>query len=166
VPPDTVEVRLNQLAQATQNTTEALEAFRRVGLDTLMTRGNLHAFTNAAQAETIFDKHYREWTSQTLAQWVQRLPGTLRRRKMTLEDSDKTLDQSLCSCAVCFESFDFDKGYWLTLCGHRFCADCGPMAFRNWVSNHNAAQVFIDCPACRTPLCSFDTLRIRQNVED
>lgn len=62
------------------------------------------------------------------------------------------------TCSVCFEESQ-DKTWWTTVCGHPFCSTCGPIAFRNWTPNHNAGTTFVECPACRTVLSSFDVIR-------
>lgn len=157
VPPDLIETKMQQVASVFEDPASALQKMQ-LASHGLHIRGNLSAWCNPKQLESIFDEHYRVWTNQTVGQWVQKIPGVLRRRP--------SVDHAEHICDICVEPIDKDLGCWTTVCGHSYCSVCAPLAFRNWTANHHAGSTFIDCPSCRTSLSSFDTVRVKHNVPD
>lgn len=157
VPPDLIETKMHQVASAFDDPASALQKMQGA-YNSLHIRGNFSAFASDAQVIHILDEHHANWPNQSIAQWIQKVTGSLRRRP--------SVDNSESSCDICMESIDRKVGTWTTICGHSYCTVCAPIAFRNWTSNHNAATTFIDCPSCRTPLSSFDTIRVKSDIDD
>jgi hypothetical protein len=157
VPPDLIETKMHQVANAFEDPAAAL-AKMQAAYNSLHIRGNLQAWASEKQLESILDDHHREWPNQSVGQWIQKVSGALRRRP--------SIDNAESTCDICVEPIDRKMGVWTTVCGHSYCSVCAPLAFRNWTSNHNAATTFIDCPSCRTSLSSFDTVRIKDGIPD
>lgn len=157
VNPDIVDLRIVQVCDSFSNSKEAFDNLSQAGFTTdLLIRGNLFGIVNETQANTLLDRHFLLFPKRTFAQWMQNAEGNLRRRD--------SINSPSTSCQICFEDIPETDVTWKTLCEHTFCKSCGPLAFRLWTPNHNAGTTFVDCPACRTSLSSFDTLRIQKDA--
>lgn len=62
------------------------------------------------------------------------------------------------ACAICFD--DMDGPFYITMCGHLYCADCTNRHFSGEWSIHRPKA----CAACRTPLLLGDMFHVNNDV--
>lgn len=145
--------------------------WQNIDKDSIMIRGSHTSVVNAMQATEMIEEHFQTLPKHTIGQFYHNLPGTLRKRGLSLDGHTDMLFEQFQNanefdCSICQEKYDFSKhAMTYTLCGHSFCLECGNQTFKVLHNANAVGNLTVDCPCCRTSLTIFDLFRVLNDSE-